>query len=107
MAYFAKLDDQGNVESVSVVADSIGDGAAFIQGIFGGTWVRCTKDTGRLQAGVGHKYLAEQEGFQSPQPFASWSFNEDEWQWEPPAPMPADNKPYVWNEDSAAWEELQ
>ena len=83
--------------------------AGFIQGIFGGTWVKCTKDIGmgNCRPALATSTLpGKRQAFNLPQPFASWSFNEDQWQWEPPVPRPADNKPYVWNEDNKAWEVL-
>ena len=99
MTYYARI----NAENVVVQVGVFGEGDVELPQ---GGWVEVTKREGKRQAGVGFRYMADKQGFQSPQPFASWSFNEDEWQWEPPVPMPADNKPYVWNEDKGAWEEL-
>lgn len=118
MAHFAELNEQNEVLRVIVVNDSEtrgkdgkeseAIGVEFCTNLLGGRWVQ-TSRTGKMRklfAGVGFKYLLDVDAFQPPQPFASWSFNEDEWQWEPPVPMPADNKAYVWNEDKGAWEEL-
>lgn len=106
MAYFSEIDQDGIVKRTLVVSDSVEDGARFVTNIHGGLWVESTKTAGKLMAGVGYKYLPYQQGFQAPQPYASWSFNEDEWQWEAPVPMPADGKPYIWNEDNGSWEAL-
>jgi hypothetical protein len=106
MTYFSEIDQDGTVKRTVSVADSVKDGAKLIASQLGGLWVESTKTDGKLRAGIGYKYLPYQQGFQAPQPFASWSFNEDQWQWEPPVAMPADDKPYVWNEDKGSWEEL-
>ena len=106
MAYFAKIDEQGKVVGVFVISDSDTDAASRLAAERGGRWVQSSKSEGRLRAGVGFTYISEINGFQPPQPFASWSFNEDAWQWEAPVPMPADSKPYIWSEDKGAWDEI-
>ena len=107
MAYFSEIDQDGVVLRTLVVSDSTDDAKSFLESELGGVWQESTKSAGKMMAGVGYKYLANQQGFQAPQPYESWSFNEDQWQWEPPVPMPADDKPYVWNEDKGAWEVLE
>ena len=56
-------------------------------------------------AGVGYSYDAEKDVFIAPQPFASWTLSAD-YLWEAPVAMPADGKPYVWNEATGAWDEV-
>ena len=107
MAYFSEIDQDGIVKRTIVVSDSDKDVKSFVVNTFGGLWVESTKTAGKLQAAIGSKYLAEKEGFQPAQPYASWSFNEDQWQWEPPVPMPADDSFYEWKEDLTAWEKIQ
>ena len=107
MSYFSQIDEQGKVVRVSVVSDSDADAANRLASENGGTWVQSSKSIGRLGAGIGFTYIPELNGFQPPEPFASWSFNEDKWQWEPPVPMPADNKTYVWNEETISWKEFE
>ena len=41
-----------------------------------------------------------------PQPFNSWTLNEDTCIWESPTAMPDDGKFYEWNEDTQAWDEV-
>ena len=106
MAYFSEIDEDGIVKRTVVVDKSGKGGEELVVGLFGGTWIESTKTRGKLMAGIGNKYLPDLEGFQPPQPYDSWSFNADEWQWEAPVPMPADNKPYIWNEDNTSWEEM-
>ncbi len=38
--------------------------------------------------------------------FASWTFNEDQCQFEAPVPYPEDGKFYVWDEPTVAWVEF-
>jgi len=40
------------------------------------------------------------------QPFNSWLFNEELCTWESPVSVPADGKPYEWNEESSSWLEI-
>ena len=53
----------------------------------------------------------EIDGFSPPQPFPSWTLNEETCQWEPPIPRPefeeGKHPPmYGWNEDEQKWEEI-
>lgn len=57
-------------------------------------------------AGIGYSYDVTRNAFIPPRPFESWNLNEESCLWEPPIPMPEDNKAYVWNEDAQAWTEL-
>lgn len=38
--------------------------------------------------------------------FASWTFNEDRCEYEPPTPRPDDGNVYEWDEDNLTWQEL-
>ena len=54
-------------------------------------------------AGVGFKYDAILDAFIPPQPFSSWTLNEETCLWESPIPHPTDGKAYLWNEESGSW----
>jgi len=56
-------------------------------------------------AGIGFTYDATRDAFIPPQPYASWTLNEDTCQWESPVPYPTDDKRYNWNEDTTSWVE--
>jgi hypothetical protein len=56
-------------------------------------------------AGIGYTYDEERDAFIPPQPYESWTLNEDSCLWESPVPYPADGGLYVWDEDSLAWVE--
>jgi len=57
-------------------------------------------------AGVGYTYDSVRDAFIPPQPFASWTLNEDTCLWEAPTPMPTDGKFYRWDESAASWVEV-
>ena len=57
-------------------------------------------------AGIGFTYDATRDAFIPPQPYASWTLNEDTCQWESPVPYPTDDKRYNWNEDTTSWVEI-
>ena len=51
-------------------------------------------------------YDEDKDAFYAPQPFNSWTLNEETCQWEAPVEMPDDRsheKKYEWNEDTEAW----
>ena len=54
-------------------------------------------------AGIGYKYDAQLDAFIPPQPFLSWTLNEDTCLWDPPVPMPTDGQFYYWDEATASW----
>jgi len=58
-------------------------------------------------AGVGFTYDDVNDVFVAPQPFPSWSLDEN-YDWQPPVEYPADeideNQNYVWNEETQSWD---
>jgi len=52
------------------------------------------------------KQDAVKNAWQQNNGFASWTFNEDQCQFEAPSPYPADGKIYVWDEPTVAWVEF-
>ena len=58
-------------------------------------------------AGVGFSYDAQKDAFVPPQPFASWTLNNDTAQWEAPVAMPDDGQMYTWNEETTSWNARQ
>ena len=57
-------------------------------------------------AGIGYPYDATRDAFIPPQPFNSWTLNEDTCLWDSPVPYPTDDKLYKWNEEILNWEEV-
>jgi hypothetical protein len=58
-------------------------------------------------AGVRFIYDRQRDAFIPPQPFPSWTLNEDTCLWESPTPMPTDGKIYEWNEETLEWKEIK
>jgi hypothetical protein len=53
-------------------------------------------------AGIGFTYDPERDAFIPPQPFPSWTLNEQTCQWDPPIPYPTDGL-YTWDEENQEW----
>jgi hypothetical protein len=110
MGHYAKVEN-GIVTQVIVA-----DGVDWCEKHLGGEWVQTSYNTrggvhanGKFPihknyAGIG--YTFDGVGFAEPQPFNSWTFNTNSYLWEPPTPMPIDDKRYVWNETNLEWEEF-
>ena len=114
MAHFAELNDLNIVLRVLVIGNSCcidkngreseTVGAQYCHSLFGGRWVQTSYNSRMRQkyAGIGDRYDAALDVFISPQPYASWSLD-DQYTWQPPVAYPSDNKAYVWNEQAQAW----
>lgn len=57
-------------------------------------------------AGIGFIYDEDRDAFIEPQPFDSWTLNEESCLWEPPVVYPTDDKNYRWDEDMTNWVEI-
>lgn len=53
-------------------------------------------------AGIGFTYDPVADVFVTPQPYPSWTLDENH-DWQPPVVMPTDGEMYTWNEDTQAW----
>ena len=60
------------------------------------TYVLCTR------GGIGWTYNSEVDVFVAPQPYPSWTLDENH-DWQPPTPMPTDGERYSWNEEELEW----
>lgn len=120
MAHFAKLNENNIVIDVNVVdndklLDSNGVeqesvGVTFLSVWSGGyfNWKQ-TSYNGKFRknyAGIGYIYDAQRDAFIAPQPYPSWTLNEDTCCWIPPTPMPTDDKKYYWDEPTTSWIEV-
>lgn len=120
MAHFAQLDENNVVLQVIVVhnneliapdgSESEQKGIDFCQSLFGADTVwKQTSYNGTFRknyASVGFTYDAVLNAFVPPQPYPSWSLNQDTAQWEAPIPYPVDGKYYRWNESKLSWVEI-
>tara|TARA_R110001632_G_scaffold77143_1_gene174512 strand:+ start:1002 stop:1373 length:372 start_codon:yes stop_codon:yes gene_type:complete len=58
-------------------------------------------------AGIGYFYDSTRDAFIPPQPFNSWTLNEDTCLWDSPVAYPEDGKLYKWNEEIVNWEVIE
>lgn len=117
MAYFAKLNENNVVIEIASVnniemltsenVESEVMGLAFLIRWSGGysNWKQ-TSYNGKIRknyAGIGYKYDAQRDAFIPPQPFPSWTLNENTCLWDAPTPYPTDGQPYQWDEPTTSW----
>ena len=115
MAHFAELDGNNIVLRVIVVAnddcldqngvENESIGALFCHKLLDGRWIQ-TSYNGNIRgkyAGIGDIYDANADVFISPQPYPSWSLDEN-YDWQPPTPIPQDGIKYVWDEVNLVWQ---
>ena len=55
-------------------------------------------------AGVGFTYDRDKDAFIPPQPYPSWTLNEESCLWEAPVAYPEDGQLYRWNEETTSWD---
>ena len=122
MAHFAKVVD-GIVSQVIVAEPEFFD--TFVDSS-PGTWLQTSYNTRggvhynpetwepdggvalrKNYAGIGFTYDAVRDAFYAPQPYPSWTLNEDSCVWEAPVAYPTDGELYIWNEDTQAWDALE
>jgi len=116
MAHFAKLDENNVVLEVHCInnnellidgVESEAKGVNFLVMWSGGhpNWKQ-TSYNGNIRknyAGIGFTYNSQRDAFIPPQPYASWTLNEDTCLWDAPMPMPIDGKMYTWDESTTSW----
>ena len=73
-----------------------------------GKWIQTYKDRSQRKhyAGIGSTYDKTRDAFIPPQPYTSWTLNEDTCIWDAPVAYPDDDKRYTWNEDTTSWTEI-
>ena len=137
MAHFAKLNQNNIVTTVHVVhnnellVDGVENeqkGIDFLNNFFNtnDNWKQTSYNTRsgihqldgtpfrKNYAGIGMYFDASRDAFYVPQPFPSWTLDEDTCQWNAPVAYPddggkagsTDGKLYQWNEDTTSWDEV-
>jgi hypothetical protein len=110
MGHFARVTD-GIVTQVIVAEPEFFD--TFVDSS-PGQWIQTSYNTRGGQhpenrplrknyAGIGYTYDSVRDAFIPPQPFTSWTLNEDTCLWESPIAMPNDGKIYNWDEAQQQW----
>lgn len=109
MAHFCKIEN--NIVTQVIVADT----KEWCERHLGGEWLQTSYNTyggkhtqggeplRKNYAGIGYTYDKERDAFIPPQPFPSWTLNEETCLWESPIPRPEGDGFYKWNEEKVAW----
>jgi hypothetical protein len=112
MAHYAFLDDNNVVTEVITGKDEseLIDGLSPEEwyGNFRGQVCKRTSYNHNIRkqyAGIGFTYDAVADVFIAPQPFPSWSLDEN-YDWQAPVELPADGKRYSWDEANQVWVEF-
>ena len=105
MAHFAKIENNIVTEVLVVHNDLEHKGADFLANDLGlvGTWIQTSYNHNfrKRFAGIGFFYDAINDVFIAPQPYPSWSLDEN-FDWQPPTPRP-EGEDWYWDEDSLSW----
>jgi hypothetical protein len=115
MAHFSELDENNIVIEVITGRneDEVVDGITNWENYYGSLRGKLCKRTSynnnyrKNYAGVGMIFDGERDAFYAPQPYPSWTLDEDTCHWKSPVPYPTDNKVYKWNEDTQNWVEVE
>lgn len=117
MAHFAKVVD-GKVQQVIVAEPEFFD--TFVDSS-PGEWLQTSYNTHggvhygqdgepdggealrKNYAGIGFTYDRTKDAFIPPQPYASWTLNDESCLWKAPVAYPDDGQMYTWNEDTTSW----
>ena len=127
MAHFAKLNQENIVIAVNIVhnnellvdgVESEQKGIDFLNTLHktNDVWKQTSYNTSggvhrlggtpfrKNHAAKGYTYDAGRDAFIAPQPYASWTLNNDTFVWYPPIPYPDDDNEYQWNEETTSWD---
>ena len=105
MSHFAKIDSNNIVTEVIVAEqDFINSGAVGDSFL----WVQTSYNNNFRKnfAGKGFTYDKTRDAFIPPQPYPSWTLNEETCLWECPIAYPDDGNEYTWNETDQQWDEI-
>jgi len=113
MAHFAKLDNNNVVIAVHCVVNEVLDenneevsGRNFLTALHNYPfWVQTSYNNNirKQYAGIGYSYDPVADVFIAPQPYPSWSLNEN-YDWQPPTPRP-EGIGWDWDEATLSWVE--
>ena len=109
MAHFARIDENNIVQEVLVVDNSLEHrGEDFLANELGlgGRWIQTSYNNNfrKQYAGVGFTYDETKDIFISPQPFSSWTLdNNSDWQ----APIGRPDELSYWDEETLSWKQYK
>lgn len=133
MAHFARLDNNNVVTDILVVdndrlfdiknptsgKESEIQGILYLQRVLkdkNSKWKQCSYSGSfrKNYPGVGFIYDEGKDAFIPPQPYPSWTLNEETCRWEPPTPRPSEEllesgkAPYhEWDEETLSWRKVE
>ena len=108
MSHFAKVNLNRIVETVIVAEQDFID-------TLPGIWIQTSYNTlggvhllggtplRKNYAGIGYTYDIDKDAFIPPQPYPSWTLNEETCLWEAPTPRPDYENRWDWDETSLSW----
>ena len=105
---------QAKIEEIRAVPQVEFDNSVHWEGFYGGCKRTSYNTKGGVHqlggtpfrknyAGVGHIYDPVRDAFYTPQPYDSWTLNEDTCQWGAPVAYPSDGQLYQWDEETQNW----
>ena len=114
MAHFAEIENNivkrivviNNNELLDGEHESETKGIDFCESLYGHrNWVQTSYNNNFRHnfAGIGFTWDSENDAFYAPQPYPSWSLDEN-FIWQPPVEYPSDGNLYNWNEDTQTWD---
>ena len=112
MAHFAKVEN-GIVTQVIVaepeffqtfVDTSPGEWIQTSYNTYGGVHKLGGTPLRKNYAGTGFTYDKTRDAFIPPQPYPSWTLNEETCLWDSPVPYPDDGEIHSWNEQTQTWD---
>ncbi|CAB4203976.1 hypothetical protein UFOVP1387_31 [uncultured Caudovirales phage] len=114
MAHFAEIDDNNIVISVIAVhnnellvdgVESEQRGVAFCNSIKTARWIQTSYNANfrKSPAYVGGTYDDQRDEFVYPQPFPSWSLDDNN-DWQPPVARPTADGQWIWEEETQQWQ---
>jgi hypothetical protein len=114
MAHYAFIDENNIVTQVIVgrdedeVVDGISDWEAHYAEVIGQRCLRTSYNNNirKKYASIGDTYNESADVFISPQPFPSWTLDEETTEWEPPVAPPTEGA-HSWNEDAQTWDAFE
>ena len=124
MATFAKIGSENIVEQVVAVSNEVATteqaGVDFLNNLYNtnDVWKQTSYNTSggvhllggtpfrKNHAGIGYTYDEDKDAFIPPQPYPSWTLNDDTCLWEAPVDLPDTENRYTWNEDTTSWDAI-
>ena len=111
MAHFVRIENNIVVNGIVVhnnelLVDGVENefkGREFCHNLLGGEWIQTSYNNKirKQYAGIGYTYDSDADEFVAPQPYSSWTLDNNN-DWQAPTPMPDNGKMYEWNEASLA-----